>query len=436
MTTTKGPADASLDAAVDPASGATPPGIATGYEGTTLDQFRAYVSRVRSGEMGMLPALGGLVVLAILFSALSPFFLTRINIANLLTQTSSLMMLAMALVFVILLAEIDLSAGVTAGVGMSVFILLNSVGNVNWILALLVALIVGVLIGLFIGYFVAKVGIPSFVVTLGLFLGFQGLQLVLLGDGNTYRIQEPAVLAIENSNLPIWAGWAMWVVIVLISLGTAFYDRSRRKRIGVPVRTISLLWIRVGTVAIGMGIVVFLLNQDRSQSQIPNHPILAGVPIVVPIALAILWIGTQVLDRTRFGLHLYAVGGNPEAARRAGINVAAIRILAFMICSTLAIVSGLFTASRVGTVGSSFGQTIVLNGVAAAVVGGVSLFGGRGRLVQGAVGALVISMITNGLGLIQLPGGINLLITGGVLVLAATVDALSRKRAGASLART
>ncbi len=436
MTTTDKPSDPSLAVAVDTAGGATPPGIATGYEGSTLDQFRGYVSRVRAGELGMLPALGGVVVLAILFSILSPFFLTRINIANLLTQTSSLMMLAIALVFVILLAEIDLSAGVTAGVGMAVFILLNGQAGWNWIVSLIIALAVGTVIGLFIGYFVAKVGIPSFVVTLGLFLGFQGLQLVLLGDGNTFRIQQPEVLAIQNSNLPVWAGWTMWAVIVLIALGTAVYDRRRRQRIGVPVRTLSLLWIRVGAIALGFGILVFLLNQNRSQSTIPGAPFLGGVPIVVPIALAILWIGTQVLDRTRFGLHLYAVGGNPEAARRAGINVAAIRIAAFMICSTLAIVSGLFTASRVGTVGAGFGQTIVLNGVAAAVVGGVSLFGGRGRLVQGAVGALVISMITNGLGLIQLPGGVNLLITGGVLVLAATVDALSRKRAGASLART
>jgi D-xylose transport system permease protein len=192
-----------------------------------------------------------------------------------------------------------------------------------------------------------------------------------------------------------------------------------------------MLWIRVGLVAVVTLVFVLLLNQNRSVSVVPVE----GVPIVVPITLALIWLGTQVLDRTRFGLHLYAVGGNPEAARRAGINVAGIRIAAFMICSTLAIVSGLFTASRVGTVGSSFGATIVLNGVAAAVVGGVSLFGGRGRLVQAAVGAVLISMITNGLGLLALPGGVNLLITGGVLILAATVDALSRKRAGASLAR-
>ena len=431
MTTTKG-ADPSLDAAVDPASGSTPPGIATGYEGGIADQFRGYVARVRGGEMGMLPAIAGLVVLTVLFTFLSPYFLTRLNIANLFTQSAALAVLAVALVFVILLGEIDLSAGVTAGVGMGAFILLNSVAGWNWIPALGVGLVVGLAIGTFIGYFVAKVGIPSFVVTLGLFLGLPGLLLVMLGNGNTYRIQAPEVLAIMNNNLPIWGGWVMLLVVVLISIGTAYYDRSRRNRAGVAVRPLGLMWIRIGLVALVTLVFVLLLNQDRSVSVIPVE----GVPIVVPITLVIIWIGTQVLDRTRYGLHIYAVGGNPEAARRAGINVASIRISAFMITSTLAVVSGLFTASRVGTVGSSFGSTIVLNGVAAAVVGGVSLFGGRGRLVQAAVGAILISMITNGLGLLALPGGVNLLITGGVLVLAATVDALSRKRAGASLART
>ena len=432
MTTTSDKqSDAELATAVDTAGGATPPGIATGYEGTAADQVRAYFARVRAGEMGMLPAIGGFVVLCILFQFLSSDFLSLINIANLLTQTAFLAMLAVALVFVILIAEVDLSAGVTAGVGMAVFIQLNGSLHWGWVPALLVSLAVGVVIGLFIGYFVAKVGIPSFVVTLGLFLGFQGLQLVLLGDGNTYRIQDPAVLAIENSNLPVWGGWTMWAVIVLVSLGTALYDRARRRRSGVPVRSIGLVATRVIAIAIGAGLLVFFMNLNRSHGVIP----IQGVPIVVPIVFALFWIGTQALDRTRWGLHLYAVGGNPEAARRAGINVSLIRVSAFVLCSTLAIVSGLFQASEIGVVGADFGQTDVLNGIAAAVVGGVSLFGGRGRLAQGVVGALVISAITNGLGQVSLPGGANLLITGGVLVLAATVDAVSRKRAGASLAR-
>jgi len=386
--------------------------IGSGYDGTIRDQFNSWLQRIRGGEMGMLPALGGFVVLIILFSFLSPFFLTPINLANLLTQTAALAMLAIALTFVILLAEIDLSAGVTGGVGMASFILL----------------VIGAAIGSFIGYFVAKVGIPSFVVTLGLFLGFQGLNLVLLGDGGLYRVETPEILAIMSNNLQDWQGWVLAVVIILITFLTGLYDRRRRQKVGVAVRPFPLLLAKTAAWAAFALIAVGLLNQNRSTSIIQ----ISGVPIVVPLALAVLWVGTVVLDRTRFGLHLYAVGGNPEAARRAGINVARVRIAAFMICSTLAVVSGLFSASQTGTIEPTAGKDIVLQGVAAAVVGGVSLFGGRGKIIQGAVGALVISSITNGLGLLGLPAGITFLVTGGVLILAATVDAVSRRRSGSS----
>lgn len=407
--------------------------IATGHEGTIRDQWDSYLQRIRGGEMGMLPALAGLVIISVLFYVLTPYFFTKTNVANLMTQTAALMMLAMALTFVIILAEIDLSAGVTGGLGMAVFILLTNVTRWNWVSALIVAFLVGMAIGSFIGFFVARIGIPSFVVTLGLFLGLQGLNLVLLGNAGAYRIESPAVRAIMNKSMPVWAGWVMLAVVVGVSLVTGLYDRSRRLASGMPVRPISLLWMRVALWVVGGGLVVFLLSQNRSTSVIP----IEGVPIVVPIALAILWLGTVMLDRTRFGLHLYAVGGNPEGSRRAGINVSRLRMAAFILCSTLAVVSGLFSASQTGTVESSAGRDIVLSGVAAAVVGGVSLFGGRGRLAQAAIGALLISMITNGLGLLGLSAGVTLLVTGGVLVLAATVDALSRRRAGAtSLART
>lgn len=409
-----------------------PPLIATGHEGTVRDQLSAYLRRVRGGDMGMLPALLGLVVLSVLFSALSPFFATRINIANLMTQTAALMMLAIALTFVILIAEIDLSAGVTAGVGMAVYILLVVRGGTNWVLALAVALLVGGLIGTFIGYCVAKVGIPSFVVTLGLFLGFQGVQLVLLGDGGSFRVQTPQVIAIMNSSIPVWAGWVVLGVIVAISLVTGLYDRQRRTAHGMPVRPIALLWTRVGAWAVGGGLVVWMLSLNRSSGTIP----IQGMPIVVPIALTIVWIGTMILDRTRFGLHIYAVGGNPEAARRAGINVARVRMACFVICSGLSVVAGLFFISQTGTVESTLGSTQVLPGVAAAVVGGVSLFGGRGRLAYPVIGALLISIITNGLGLLGMSAGFTFIVQGGVLILAASVDALSRRRTGASLTRT
>jgi D-xylose transport system permease protein len=402
------------------------PLIGTGHEGTLNEQFQAYVRRVRGGDMGMLPALAGLFVLTILFTTLSSVFFTKANIANLMTQTAALMMLSVALTFVIVIAEIDLSAGVTSGLGMAVFILLVNSNHWNWVLAFVVALLCGATLGFSIGVFVAKVGIPSFVITLGLFLGLQGLMLVLLGKGGSYRVETPAVVAIMNKPMAVWLGWAMLAAIVLISLATGLYDRRRRLAAGVAVRPIALLWIRVGLWIVLGGIFVGYMSQNRSSGIFPVE----GVPIVVPIALGIVWIGQTILDRTSFGLHVYAIGGNPEAARRAGINVARVRIICFIVCSTLAVVSGLFTVSQVGVVQSATGRDIVLSGVGAAVIGGVSLFGGRGRLAQAAVGALLISMITNGLGLLGLSAGITFMVTGGVLILAATIDAVSRRRPG------
>jgi D-xylose transport system permease protein len=406
--------------------------IGTGHEGTVKEQFQAYVGRVRGGEMGSLPALFGLIALGILFTSLDSVFFSKTNIANLMTQTAALMMLSMALTFVILIAEIDLSAGVTGGSAIAIWVLLVNQHNWNWVLALLVSLLCAAALGTFIGMFVAKVGIPSFVITLGLFLGLQGFMLVLLGGSGAYRVQTQAVTDIMNKSMAVWLGWVMLAVIVVVSLTTGLYDRRRRQAAEVAVRPIALLWLRIAAWIVGGGLVVYLLNQDRSTGVFP----ITGVPIVVPIALSILWIGQSVLDRTRFGLHVFAVGGNPEAARRAGINVARVRIACFIICSSLAVLSGLFTASQVGIVQATLGRDIVLSGVGAAVVGGVSLFGGRGRLSQAAVGALLISMITNGLGLLGLSAGITFLVTGGVLILAATIDAVSRRRPGvASLVR-
>jgi len=396
--------------------------IGSGHEGNVREQITAYKARVKGGEMGALPSVLSLFVLTFLFAVLNPFFLTQGNFANLLTQT--LMMLAMALVFVILLAEIDLSAGVTSGVAMALFIIMTNRWEIDWRLSIVAGLLCGIAIGAFIGFFVAKVGVPSFVVTLGLFLGFQGLQLALLGDGGIYRIEVPEIRAIMNDNLPGWMGWAFLAIALTVMTLLNFYDRGIRTRNGLANRPISLMYAKLGIVAVIGASLVALLNQNRSQS----IKEISGVPIVVPIALTVLFLGTLLLDRTRFGRHLYAVGGNPEAARRSGIKVVKIRIIAFMLCSFLAVISGIFNASRVGAVEATAGKAIVLSGVAAAVVGGVSLFGGRGRLIHAAVGALVIAIIDNGLGLIGLPAGINFLVTGGVLILAATVDAVSRKR--------
>jgi D-xylose transport system permease protein len=307
---------------------------------------------------------------------------------------------------------------------MALFVVLNAQFHVAWPLALIIGFVFGIATGALIGFFVARVGIPSFVVTLGLFLGYQGLALLIIGSGGLFRVEVPELIALQNGNMPPWAGWTMLVVILAVSAATSFWDRARRTRAGVPNRTISLVWAKLAAIAVIGGIAVFILNQNRGQSVIAVE----GVPIIVPIVLVILWLGTFLLDRTKFGRYVYAIGGNAEAARRSGVKVRWIKWWAFVICSTLAVVSALFSISRVGSVDATVGRDIVLSGVAAAVVGGVSLFGGKGRLMHAAIGALVIAVITNGLGLLNLGAGINLMVTGAVLILAATVDALSRLR--------
>jgi len=416
--------------------------IGSGQEGSLMDQVRAWTQRVRGGDMGVLPAVGGFVVLTILFTVLvqvvdgKQTFLTVLNFANLAQQVAPLLMLGMALVFVILLGEIDLSAGVTAGSSMAIFVVLIARFDVPWGWALLAAFGFGLAIGALIGFFVARVGIPSFVVTLGLFLGLQGVQEVLIAGSGSIPVRVAEIRAIQNANLEPWMGWVLLVVVIAVSAATSFWDRRSRTRAGVPNRTIALVWAKLAVIVVlgGAAVFAFNLNRGTPATQLGDVTVggnqQAGVPIVVPFVLVILWLGTFVLDRTKYGRYLYAIGGNAEAARRAGIKVVMIKWIAFVICSGLAVVSGVFTASRVGTVDAGMGRALVLSGVAAAVVGGVSLFGGRGRLIHAAIGALVIAVITNGLGLLHLSSGVVYVVTGAVLILAATVDALSRRRGG------
>ena len=398
--------------------------IGSGHEGNVKEQISGYLLKIKSGDMGSLPAMLGLVILAILFTAMSPVFLTALNFANLFNQAATLIVLAMGLVFVLVLAEIDLSAGVTAGVSAAILVI-SLHNNVNWILSILIAIVAGVVIGYFIGVIVARVGIPSFVVTLACFLAFQGLQLLIIGNGGLYRIENSQVLAIQNSNLSLMQGWIFYAVGILLFIYSGFAARRRRSRNNQPNRPMVFLYSKIAFAAVAGAGVVAALNLERSSNKdFPIH----GVPIVIPVVIVLFVLGTFVLDRTKFGRHVYAVGGNPEAARRAGIKVTGVKIAVFTICSTTAAISGIISASRVGSVDASMGRTIVLNGVAAAVVGGVSLFGGKGRLSQAVIGGFVIAIIDNGLGLMGFNAGINLLITGGVLLLAASADAISRKR--------
>ncbi|WP_030914728.1 sugar ABC transporter permease [Streptosporangium amethystogenes] len=392
---------------------------------------RGYAERVRGGDMGALPAVFGLVVLCTIFAILRPSFLTAGNFANLFTQGAAVTVIAMGLVFVLLLGEIDLSAGFASGVCAAVLAILLSSQGLPWYVAVGAAILTGVVIGTGIGSIVAKLGIPSFVVTLAAFLAFQGLVLLLVKGGTIIAIRDETILAIANKNLPPALGWILLAVGVAGYAGLQLLRARKRAARELTADPVSLIAVRVGALALLGGLAVYFLNIERSRNAAVVS--LAGVPLVVPIIVVLLLVLTFVLRRTAYGRHLYAVGGNVEAARRAGINVDRMKISAFVICSSMAAIGGVIAASRASSVDpNTGGSNVLLYAVGAAVIGGTSLFGGKGRVLDAILGGAVVAVIENGMGLMGYSSGVKFIVTGSVLLLAAVVDALSRKRAAAT----
>jgi D-xylose transport system permease protein len=332
----------------------------------------------------------------------------------------------MGLTFVLLLGDIDLSAGVAGGASAAVMALVLGQAGLPWFVGVLAGLLTGLVIGTLIGLFVAKVGIPSFVVTLALFLGLQGVTLRLIGQGGTIAVRDPVVVAIANGNVPVVLGWVLAVVAVVAYAALSLRKWSGQRRRGLTRDNLGVVVLRVAAVAVAVLAVTAVLSQNRAR--VPSI-VLAGMPWSVPLIAVLLVVLSLVLGRTAYGRHVYAVGGNPEAARRAGIDVLRIRISVFMVGSTLAALAGIIDASRLNSVapGSGGGNTLLL-GVGAAVIGGTSLFGGRGKVSNAVIGGLVIAVIANGLGLLGQQAYVNFLVTGAVLLLAAAVDAVSRRR--------
>ena len=389
-----------------------------------------YWSKVKAGDIGSLPAVLGLVALGTIFTVMSEFFFTARNFANLLTQAAPVIVIAMGLVFVLLLGEIDLSAGYASGVCGAVLVLLISNHEVPWFIALPISIAVGALLGLLMGSLVSRVGIPSFVVTLSAFLAFQGILLLLAGEGGTIQISNSVILAVENSNLTPTQGWALWIILgttfVLLGLNRIY----SRRRAGLTSELFKLWLIKTVTLLLITGAAVWALNIERGTKGVISTK---GMPIVVPVILLILIAGTFVLTSTTFGRHLYAVGGNAEAARRAGINVKRVRIAAFVICSALAAVAGMIFASRQNSISpTTGGSSTLLYAVGAAVIGGTSLFGGKGKMRDAILGGLVVAVIDNGMGLLGYAAGIKFIVTGLVLLVSAGVDAVSRRGSSVS----
>ncbi|MEU8195822.1 ABC transporter permease [Microbispora amethystogenes] len=391
---------------------------------------RGYIERVRGGELGALPAVFGLIILCVVFAVLRPSFLSALNFANLFTQGAAVAVIAMGLIFVLLLGEIDLSAGFASGVCAAVLAVLLTFQGWPWYLAVLTAMVTGAVIGLVLGSLVAKLGIPSFVVTLAAFLAFQGVVLLLVKNGTNISIRDETVLAIANKNVPPAAGWIATAVGVAAYAAIQLVQARRRAARGLVAAPMAVIAARVAALAVIVGAAVYMLNLERSRTAIVS---LKGVPIVVPLIVILLIIWTFVLRRTAYGRHIYAVGGNAEAARRAGINVDRIRISAFVICSFMASIGGIIAASRANSVDpNTGGSNVLLFAVGAAVIGGTSLFGGKGRALDAVLGGAVVAVIENGMGLMGYSAGVKFVVTGSVLLLAAGVDALSRKRSAAT----
>jgi D-xylose transport system permease protein len=389
-----------------------------------------YVAKLKAGDIGALPAFLGLISLGLVFTFSSQFFLTARNMANLLTQASPVIVIAMGLVFVLLLGEIDLSAGFASGVCGAAMVLLINDHKFPWYLALFISILVGVGLGWLMGLLVARLRIPSFVVTLSAFLAFQGILLLMAGNGGTILLQDRFIIAVENNNLTPVVSWLFTLVGLAIYVGLGLNRILHRRRKNLKSELLKL-WIAKNALLVILGVgVTYVLNLQRGN---PPNSSIKGMPIVVPVLLAILVAGTFVLNRTVFGRHLYAVGGNAEAARRSGINVRRVRTLAFMICSGLAAIAGMLFASISNSISpTTGGGTTLLYAVGAAVIGGTSLFGGKGKLRDAVLGGLVVAIINNGMGLLGFSSGTQYLVTGGVLLISASVDAISRKGANVS----
>jgi D-xylose transport system permease protein len=297
-----------------------------------------------------------------------------------------------------------------------------------WYLAFPISVLAGVFLGAVIGYLVAQLKIPSFVVTLATFLAFQGLLLLLVGEGGTIRIEDPVILAVENKNLSVSYSWIFFLLTAGAYLLSGLLKFRKRRKAGL-VDNLFKLWVIKTFVLIAIGtLATWALTVERSNN--PDLVSLRGIPYVVPVILVLLVGATFVLSRTSFGLHIYAVGGNAEAARRAGINVKMVRITAFMICTGFAAVAGMIFVSRANSISpTTGGSSTLLYAVGAAVIGGTSLFGGKGKVSDAILGGLVVAVIDNGMALLGYPAGIKFMVTGAVLLISATIDAVSRRGA-------
>jgi simple sugar transport system permease protein/D-xylose transport system permease protein len=376
------------------------------------------LDQLRGGDLGVLPVVAGLVVIAVVFQLLDPLFLSSRNLADLLLQSVPVGIIALGIVCILLVGEIDLSVGSVSGLSSALLGVLFVSRGLPVVLAILAAMAAGVAIGSFYSLLFSRFGIPSFVITLAGLLAFQGVQLSLLGATGSINLPFDSWI-VTFAQLKFVPHWLSYVLVGVAAAGLFVSGRTfaaKRRAAGLSARSTRYLAVRSALLLVLAGFFVFALNEDR------------GVGWMVVVFLALTLALHYALTRTTWGTMVYAVGGNVEAARRAGINVRRIHLSVFVLCSTLAAVGGILAAARLGAANQGTGTGDVnLNAIAAAVIGGTSLFGGRGTAWAAPLGILVIQGIASGLTLLNLSSSIRFEVTGAVLVLAVGLDALSRR---------
>ena len=380
--------------------------------------LRAFIDRVRSGDLGMIPVAVGLVVISIIFTSLNPVFIRPGNVSNLLYDCATTGIISLGIVCVLMLGEIDLSVGSMSGLASAILGVLWI--NNGWPVAgaIIVALGLGAVIGALYATLYNRVGMPSFVATLAGLLALLGLQLYLLGSSGSINLPFSLTLVRfgQNAYMPNWLSFVLALLPGAAILWTGLSARTRRQAAGLTGGALSVIVVKAAAITIGLVVVVLYLAQGR------------GVPWMFGLFVLLVVAMDYALTRTKWGRSMTAVGGNREAARRAGINVKRIYLSAFILCSTLAALGGILQAARLGSASQQAGSGDVnLNAIAAAVIGGTSLFGGRGSAYSALLGIIVIQAISNGLTLLNLSSSLRYMILGGVLALAVIVDSLARR---------
>ncbi|WP_343504496.1 sugar ABC transporter permease [Alloyangia pacifica] len=380
--------------------------------------LRAFFDRVRSGDLGMLPVLIGLLLITLVFSSLNPVFLAPNNLVNLLFDAAAIGLISLGVVCVLLLGEIDLSIGSMSGLSSALVGVLWVNSGLPMMLAILGAVLAGAAVGFVYGFLRNKFEMPSFVATLSGLLALLGLQLYLLGATGSINLPytSPLVKFGQILIMPAWLSYLAAILPGILMVFSGLKTMKRRRNANLSSPGLSVLLMKAGVLSVALIGCVAYLEQGR------GVPYMFGVFTLFVVAL------DYALRRTQWGRSMFAVGGNAEAARRSGIPVKKIRLSAFMLCSSLAALGGVFAASRLASASQQAGTGDVnLNAIAAAVIGGTSLFGGRGSAWSALLGIIVIQAISNGLTLLNLSSSLRYMITGGVLAIAVIVDSLARR---------